>query len=77
MHRVLISDNLSPAGLKVLEDSPDIEPVVKTGLSPEQLIAELREVDGIIIRSATKLTPEVLAGQSRLRVIVRAGTSPV
>lgn len=73
MHRILISDNLSPAGLKVLQDTPGIEPVVKTGLSPEQLTAELRDVDGIIIRSATKLTAGVLEGQQRLRAIVRAG----
>ncbi|MFQ5735217.1 MAG: phosphoglycerate dehydrogenase, partial [Planctomycetaceae bacterium] len=73
MHRVLISDSLSSAGWNVLETAPDIELVVNTGLSPEELRETLREFDGIVIRSATKLTPEILDGQPRLKVIVRAG----
>ena len=73
MPRVLITDNLSEAGLKLLEASPEIEPVVKSGLSPEEVKRELAEADGIIIRSGTKLTAEILEGQSRLKVIVRAG----
>src|SRR5690606_21742312 len=73
MHRVLITDNLSPAGLKLLEESPQIQVDVRSGLSPEQVREALKEADGIIIRSATKLTPELLQGQTRLKVIVRAG----
>ena len=73
MHRVLITDNLSPAGLKLLEDHPDIEVDVRSGLSPEEVREALKEADGIIIRSGTKLTPELLDGQERLKVIVRAG----
>jgi D-3-phosphoglycerate dehydrogenase len=73
MYRVLITDNLSPAGLRVLESSPEIEADVRSVGSVEELRAALREADGIIVRSATKLTPEVLAGQERLKAIVRAG----
>lgn len=73
MYRVLISDNLSPAGLKVLEETPGIELDVRSGLSPEQLRGAVKESDGIIVRSGTKLTPDVLEGQQRLKVIVRAG----
>jgi D-3-phosphoglycerate dehydrogenase / 2-oxoglutarate reductase len=73
MHRVLITDNLSAAGLKLLQDQPGIELDVRSGLSPEQVREALRDADGIIIRSATKLTPELLEGQKRLKVIVRAG----
>ena len=73
MPRVLITDGLSPAGLQILNDTPGIEPVIKDGLTPEQVREALREVDGIIIRSATKLTPQILEGQKRLKVIVRAG----
>lgn len=73
--RVLITDNLAPAGLDVLESTDGIEPVVRSGLTPEQVRDELQTADGIIVRSGTKLTPEVLAGQGqhRLKVIVRAG----
>lgn len=73
MLRVLITDGLSPAGMTILEETPGIEPVVKDGLSPEQLREALADIDGIIVRSKTKLTPAVLEGQKRLKVIVRAG----
>ncbi len=73
MYRVLVTDNLSPAGLKLLEDNPDIELDIRSGLSPEEVKDALKTADGIIIRSGTKLTPELLDGQSRLRAVVRAG----
>jgi D-3-phosphoglycerate dehydrogenase len=73
MPRVLITDDLSPAGLKLLRDTAGIEVDVRSKLTPEQVRAALHEADGIIIRSATRLTAELLEGQRRLRVIVRAG----
>lgn len=75
LKRVLVTDNLSAAGLKVLEENPEIELVIKTDpkLTVEQLREELQEADGIVIRSGTKLTAEVLEGQGRLKAIVRAG----
>ena len=71
--RVLITDNLSPAGLQILEGMDGIEPVVRGGLSPEEVKQALADADGIIVRSGTKLTPELLADQDRLKVVVRAG----
>ena len=71
--RVLITDNLSPAGLEKLEAAGGIEVVVKSGLTPEQLREELKSADGIIVRSGTKLTPEALEGQTRLKAVARAG----
>ena len=73
MYRVLITDSLSKAGLKILEQTEGIEPVVRSGLTPQQVREELRSCDGIIIRSGTTLTPEILDGQQRLKVIARAG----
>jgi len=73
MPRVLVTDSLSPAGLKILEDCEGIELDVRSGLSPEEVREALKEADGIIIRSGTKLTAELLAGQKRLKAIVRAG----
>lgn len=73
MYRILITDNLSPAGLEILENIEGIEIDNRSGLSPEEVREALKEADGIIIRSATKLTEEVLQGQPRLKVIVRAG----
>ena len=73
MFRVLITDNLADAGVQVLENAADIEVDRRPGLSPDEVRDALRDADGIIIRSATKLTPDILAGQERLKVIVRAG----
>jgi D-3-phosphoglycerate dehydrogenase / 2-oxoglutarate reductase len=73
MPRVLITDNLSAAGLKLLTDTPGIEVANKSGLTPAQVREELKQADAIIVRSATKLTPELLEGQTRLKIIVRAG----
>ncbi|HEX4070372.1 MAG TPA: phosphoglycerate dehydrogenase [Planctomycetaceae bacterium] len=73
MYRVLITDNLSAAGLEVLKESREIEVDVRSGLTPEQVREALHEADGIIIRSATKLTPALLKDQPRLKAIVRAG----
>lgn len=73
MYRVLITDSLSKAGLKILEQMEGIETVVKSGLTPQQVREELKSCDGIIIRSGTTLTAEILDGQERLKVIARAG----
>ena len=69
----MITDGLHAAGMQILEDAPEVEPVVMPDLSPEQLKEELQNVDGIIVRGKTKLRAEILEGQNRLKVIVRAG----
>ena len=73
MYRVLVSDNLSPSGLKILEQSTEIDLDVRTNLSPEELREAIKDYDGIVIRSATKLTADIIKGQPRLKAIVRAG----
>jgi D-3-phosphoglycerate dehydrogenase len=74
-HRVLVTDKLAEEGLALLRQEPEIEVVVDTALAkdPAKLRAALAEADGIIIRSGTRLTAEVLEGQTRLRAIARAG----
>lgn len=73
MYTVLITDNLSKAGLEILQNTPGIKIDNRSGLTPEQVREALKEADGIIIRSGTTLTPEILKDQPRLKVIVRAG----
>jgi len=68
--RVLITDSLSDAGLDILRSFPEIEVVEG---SPDTVREDLKTADGIIIRSGTRLTAEVLEGQPRLKVAVRAG----
>jgi len=73
VNRVLITDGLHATGMAILENATGIEPVIMPDLTPEQLKEELQNVDGVIVRSKSKLTATILAGQKRLKVIVRAG----
>jgi D-3-phosphoglycerate dehydrogenase / 2-oxoglutarate reductase len=72
-HRVLVTDKLAEEGLDLLRSQPGLEVIVNTKLDPAGLRAALVEADGIVIRSATQLTAEVLKDQPRLKAIVRAG----
>ncbi|MGC6453498.1 MAG: phosphoglycerate dehydrogenase [Candidatus Puniceispirillaceae bacterium] len=72
MPKVLISDKLSPRAAGIFE-ARGVEVDVKPGMSPEELIACIGDYDGLAIRSATKVTPEILEAATRLKVIGRAG----
>ncbi len=72
--RVLVADAISEEGVRVLEETPGFEVTVRTGMSPDELRKVVRDYEGLIVRSATKVTSEVLAEPGRLRVIGRAGT---
>jgi D-3-phosphoglycerate dehydrogenase len=73
MFRVLVTDSLSPQGLDLLRSNPQIEVVYSPGMKPDELKKALHDADGIVIRSGTKLTADILDGQTRLKVIARAG----
>ncbi|MGE0609777.1 MAG: phosphoglycerate dehydrogenase [Pirellulales bacterium] len=73
MHRVIVLDKLAQEGLDLLKASPGLEYEVRTGLKGEDLRAALAEFDGAICRSGVKITAESLAGNKRLKAIVRAG----
>ena len=72
MPKVLISDKLSPAAIAIFR-ARGIETDVKTGLSPADLRAIIGEYDGLAIRSATKVTKELLEVATNLKVVGRAG----
>src|SRR3989449_5023248 len=71
--KILVSDILSKQGIEILEKA-DLTVDVKTKMSREELLREIRHYDGLIIRSATKVTAEVIAAAGKLRVIGRAGS---
>jgi D-3-phosphoglycerate dehydrogenase len=73
MNRVLISDNLSPEGLEILKSTEGIEVDFHTKMSADELKQVIGNYDALIIRSATKVTPEIIDIASRLKVIGRAG----
>ena len=71
--KILVSDKLEDEGLRILRAEPGVEVDVKTDLAPDQLKAVIGQYDGICIRSATKLSADVLANPGKLRAIARAG----
>jgi D-3-phosphoglycerate dehydrogenase len=72
MPKVLISDDLSPRAAEIFRER-GIDVDVKIGLKPAELRDIVGNYDGLAIRSATKVTAEVLAVAKRLKVVGRAG----
>ena len=72
MPKVLISDKLSPQAIDIFKQG-GVEVDVKTGLTPDELKQIIGQYDGLAIRSATKVTPDILDAAPNLKVIGRAG----
>tara|TARA_B100000700_G_scaffold11989_1_gene12238 strand:- start:271 stop:1206 length:936 start_codon:yes stop_codon:yes gene_type:complete len=72
MPKVLISDSMSNVAQKIFENN-NISVDVKTGLSEEEIIKIISNYDGMVVRSATKVTKNILAAAKNLKVIGRAG----
>uniref|UniRef100_A0A8C9DNQ6 D-3-phosphoglycerate dehydrogenase n=1 Tax=Prolemur simus TaxID=1328070 RepID=A0A8C9DNQ6_PROSS len=73
LRKVLISDSLDPCCRKILQDG-GLQVVEKQNLSKEELIAELQDCEGLIVRSATKVTADIINAAKKLQVVGRAGT---
>lgn len=73
MNKVLVSDLLSQRGLDVLEESGDFEVDVNLNLSHEELLDRIADYNALLIRSATKVTTDVIDNAKQLKVIGRAG----
>jgi D-3-phosphoglycerate dehydrogenase len=71
--KVLVSDNLGEIGIQMFEEAEGIEVDVKTGLAPGELKEIIGQYDGLVIRSATKVTEDLLESATNLKVVGRAG----
>ena len=72
MPKVLISDSMSNVAQKIFEKNK-ISVDVKTGLSEEEIIKIIPEYDGMVVRSATKVTKNIILAAKNLKIIGRAG----
>src|SRR6202047_700639 len=70
--RVLISDKLESGGIELLRQA-GIELDERSGLTGSALQEALQAADGVIVRSGTRITAELLENPGKLRAIVRAG----
>ena len=72
MPKVLISDSMSNITQKIFEKNK-ISVDIKTGLPEEEIIKIISEYDGMVVRSATKVTKNIIEAAKNLKVIGRAG----
>lgn len=71
--KVLVSDNLGEAGIEIFSREPRLQVEVKPGLAPDELKEIIGEYDALVIRSATKVTADLLGAAKKLKVVGRAG----
>jgi D-3-phosphoglycerate dehydrogenase len=69
--KVLIPEKLADPGIELLKR--DFEVDVRLGLTPEELLEIIGDYDGLIVRSATRVTAEVIGRAENLKAIGRAG----
>ncbi|SHO63539.1 D-3-phosphoglycerate dehydrogenase [Pseudoxanthobacter soli DSM 19599] len=72
--KVLISDQISPAAVKIFTDRGiDVTYEPELGKDKDKLAAVIGQFDGLAIRSASKVTDKIIAAAGNLKVIGRAG----
>ena len=70
---IVVADDLPQTALELLRaEGWTVD--ARSGRNPEQLIADLKDADALVVRSATKVTPDIINGAPKLRAIARAGT---
>ena len=71
--KILVADSIAKEGMAEFGKHPELELVVKTGLAPDKLATELDGCVGLVVRSATQASREVISAGKSLKVIGRAG----
>jgi D-3-phosphoglycerate dehydrogenase len=71
MAKVIVCDPIDQVGIDILSQVAQVD--VKTGLSPEELIQTIPDYDALMLRSGTRITPEIIAAATQLKIIGRAG----
>lgn len=71
--KIVVADDLPASALDLLR-AEGWEVDARTGRAPDQLAGDLAGADALVVRSATKVTAQLIAAAPRLRVIARAGT---
>jgi D-3-phosphoglycerate dehydrogenase / 2-oxoglutarate reductase len=71
--RILVSDKLDKQGLEILLAAPGLEVDNNPGLPPDELKKIIGKYEGLVIRSGTKVTADLLSAAGSLKIIGRAG----
>ncbi|XP_047457942.1 D-3-phosphoglycerate dehydrogenase [Mugil cephalus] len=70
---VLISESVDPRCRAILEEN-GIRVTEKQNMKKDELMAEIKDYDGLVVRSATKVTADIISAADSLKIIGRAGT---
>ena len=73
MSKILISDPIANEGVDLLRSTSGVDVDVKTGMKPTDLLEVVGAYDGLLVRSETKVTADVIKHGKKLQVIARAG----
>ncbi|MDQ0189548.1 phosphoglycerate dehydrogenase [Alicyclobacillus cycloheptanicus] len=71
--KILVADDISQFGIEKLQNLPDSQVRVRTGMSEAELMEEIADTEALLVRSQTKVTAAVLEAAKHLKVIGRAG----
>src|SRR5262245_53345569 len=71
--KIVVADDLPESDLELLR-AEGWQVDARTGRSPAELAKDLADADGLLVRSATKVTKDLLGAASHLRIVGRAGT---
>ncbi len=69
--KVLVADPIDKAGIEALKAEVEVD--VKTGLKPDELISIIGDYDGMVVRSETRVTADVIKAAKKMQVVGRAG----
>jgi D-3-phosphoglycerate dehydrogenase len=72
--KVVVSDDLPASALELLRSEAGWQIDARSGRPPAELAAALADADALLVRSATKVTADLLAAAPKLRIVARAGT---
>lgn len=69
--KILVTESLSEEGLDIVRSCAQVD--IKIGLSPEELISTIGDYEALLVRSATRVTADVIKAGKKLQIIGRAG----
>lgn len=73
MFHILVADPLNEDGLKPLQTAENINVVIDTGLTPDELGNRIADFDALLVRSQTQVTSKIISKATNLKIIGRAG----
>jgi D-3-phosphoglycerate dehydrogenase len=71
--KVLVMDGVSEDGLKPLRENPELEVIIGSKMTEDELCSAIASYDAMIVRSATKVTAKVFESAENIKVVGRAG----